>query len=74
MTERYAHVVDMAKKNPVLFIPVRSAETPPAVELTSGGLDCSGKQPQEGMAGRLPVQKLQIGKGASNSNIVNGLR
>jgi len=22
MTARYAHVVDMAKKNPVLFIPV----------------------------------------------------
>jgi len=23
MTERYAHVVDMAKKNPALFIPVK---------------------------------------------------
>ena len=23
MTARYAHVVDMAKKNPVLFIPVK---------------------------------------------------
>jgi len=23
MTERYAHVVDVAKKNPALFIPVK---------------------------------------------------